>query len=109
MSRHPFDPISLEEIRLAAKVLESSFPGVNLRFKVIDVQEPIKKEVVPYLEAERLGKPLPAKPTRLIQCLFHRLDTKAFMKALVNADKGTLVNARELTDVQVHPNLSLNK
>ncbi|OAX82719.1 hypothetical protein ACJ72_02925 [Emergomyces africanus] len=93
---HPFDPIRPDEVSLAAKILQESFPGVSLRFKAIEVQEPIKKEVVPYLEAERLGTPLPAKPARIIQSLFHRLDTKAFLKALVNLDAGAVVTVKEL-------------
>lgn len=56
---HPFDPIRPEEISLATAILKASLPGVNLRFKVIDVKEPIKKDVIPYIEAERTGQPLP--------------------------------------------------
>lgn len=96
MSLHPFDPLTPAEIRLAVKILEASFPGVPLRYKVIEVQEPIKKDTVPYLEAERKGAPLPARPTRILTALFHRLDTKAFLKALINADKKTLLQCKEL-------------
>ncbi|PGH35806.1 primary-amine oxidase [[Emmonsia] crescens] len=96
MTSHPFDPIRPDEVSLAAEILQASFPGVSLRFKVIDAQEPIKKDVVPYLEAERLGTPLPAKPARIIQSLFHRLDTKAFLKALINLDTQAVVAVKEL-------------
>lgn len=96
MSAHPFDPISSAELQLAVQVLKAAFPGVRLRFKVIDIREPIKKDVIPYLEAERLGKLLPEKPARIIHCLFHRLDTQAFIKALVNADSKTVISAVEL-------------
>ncbi|KMU87193.1 copper methylamine oxidase [Coccidioides immitis H538.4] len=96
MSLHPFDPLTPGEIRLVVKILEASFPGVPLRHKVIEVQEPIKKDVVPYLEAERLGQPLPAKPARILTALFHRMDTKVFMKALINAEKKSLLQCREL-------------
>ncbi|PYI27693.1 copper amine oxidase [Aspergillus indologenus CBS 114.80] len=98
---HPFDPISPAEIVLATKLVEAAFPGVKLRYKKIDIQEPIKSEVVPYIEAERLGQPLPPKPTRLLQVLFHRLDTGAFLKALLNAGTRSIVFAKELPkDVQ---------
>ncbi|RAH50506.1 copper amine oxidase [Aspergillus brunneoviolaceus CBS 621.78] len=98
---HPFDPINPAEIVLATKLVEAAFPGVKLRYKKIDIQEPIKSEVVPYIEAERLGKPLPPKPTRLLQVLFHRLDTGAFLKALLNAGTRSIVFAKELPkDVQ---------
>ncbi|KAL4785038.1 copper amine oxidase [Aspergillus varians] len=98
---HPFDPITPGEITLATRMLQAAFPGVALRYKKIDMQEPIKAEVVPYIEAERLGKPLPRKPTRLLQALFHRLDTGAFFKALLNADTKTVVHATQLPkDIQ---------
>ncbi|KAL4924796.1 copper amine oxidase [Aspergillus undulatus] len=93
---HPFDPVTPGEINLTTKILQASFPDVTLRYKKIDMQEPIKAEVVPYIEAERLGKPLPRKPARLLQALFHRMDTGAFFKALLNADTKSIVYAKEL-------------
>lgn len=101
-SPHPFDPITPAEIQLAVRILEATFPGVPLRYKRIDVNEPIKKDVVPYIEAERLRRPLPSPPARLLYTLFHRLDTGAFYKAILNADSRTIVYAKELPrEVQV--------
>lgn len=101
-SPHPFDPITPAEIQLAVRILEATFPGVHLRYKRIDVNEPIKKDVVPYIEAERLRRPLPSPPARLLYTLFHRLDTGAFYKAILNADSRTIVYAKELPrEVQV--------
>ncbi|PWY84418.1 copper amine oxidase [Aspergillus eucalypticola CBS 122712] len=96
VSPHPFDSITPAEIVLATKILAVAFPGVPLRYKKIDIQEPIKSEVVPFIEAERLGKPLPAKPTRLLLVLFHRMDTMAFCKALLNSDTRSIISAKEL-------------
>ncbi|KAL4990682.1 copper amine oxidase [Aspergillus falconensis] len=93
---HPFDPITPGEITLATKILQAAFPGVALRYKKIDLKEPIKAEVIPYIEAERLGRPLPRKPTRLLLVLFHRMDTGAFFKGLLNADSKSVVYAKEL-------------
>ena len=95
-SPHPFDPISADEIQLAVKVLKAHFPGVLLRFKRIDVQEPIKKDTVLYLEAERLRSPLPPRPARLLQALFHRLDNHAFIKTTLNADTRRVLVMKEL-------------
>lgn len=101
---HPFDPISAEEIKLAVRILEAAFPGVSLRYKRIDIHEPAKKDVLPYIEAERLRRPLPPPPARLLYSLFHRLDTGAFYKAVLNAEKRTIVYAKELPrEVQVRP------
>lgn len=93
---HPFDPLTPGEIQLAVKILEASFPGVPLRYKKIDVQEPAKKDVIPYIEAERLGKPLPPKPARVLQALFHRLDNGTFYKAMLNADTKSVIHVKEL-------------
>lgn len=102
MAPHPFDPVAPAELRLAVKVLENAFPGVPLRYKVIEVQEPIKKDVVPYIEAERLCVSLPRKPARVLMALFHRMDTKSFMKALINIDTKVLLHAKEIPkDIQV--------
>ncbi|PWY77200.1 hypothetical protein BO94DRAFT_472991 [Aspergillus sclerotioniger CBS 115572] len=97
-STHPFDPIKPQEIRLAARVLEAAFPGVKLRYNRIDIHEPIKKDVVPYIEAERLRKPLPPKPARLLYSYFHRLDTGACCKALVNANTASVVSIKVLPE-----------
>lgn len=93
---HPFDPLTPSEIQLAVQILEAAFPGVNLRYKRIDVQEPLKKDVIPYIEAERLGHRLPPRPARVLQTLFHRLDNGAFYKALLNADTKSVIYAKEL-------------
>ena len=99
---HPFDPITPGEIQLAVKILEAAFPGVNLRYKRIDVQDPIKRDVVPYIEAERLGKSLPPKPARLLLLMFHRMDSGAFYKGLLNADTRAVVSINEMPkEIQV--------
>lgn len=95
-SLHPFDPITPAEIQLAVRLLQATFPGIKLRYKRIDLQEPTKHEVIPYLEAERKGEPRPRKPARLLMALFHRLDNGSFFKALLNADTKSVVWAREL-------------
>jgi primary-amine oxidase len=100
-SLHPFDPITPGEIQLAVRILEAAFPGAKLRYKRIDLQEPTKHETIPYLEAERLGKPRPRKPARSLMAMFHRLDNGSFFKAILNADTRSIVSMKELPkDVQ---------
>lgn len=109
MAPHPFDPVTPAELRLAVKILENAFPGVPLRYKVIDLQEPIKKDVVPYIEAERLCVSLPKRPARLLMAMFHRLDTKDLLKALINADTRMLIYAKEVPkDIQASPSYQSN-
>ena len=98
---HPFDPITPEEIKASIAILRNAFPDSDLRFKVVDLQEPVKQDVIPYIEAERLGQPLPTPPARLVHALFHKTKTGAFMKALVEPSAGKVIFAKELPkDVQ---------
>ena len=99
---HPFDPLTPVEIKLSVSILEKALPGVPLRYKRIDVLEPIKKDAVPYLDAERLGSPLPRKPARLLFSYFHRTDTGGFFKAVLNVGTMKPVYIKELPkDIQV--------
>lgn len=57
---HPLSPINPSEIRQAASILKSQWPSeTDFWFKTITLQEPIKAETVPYLEAEKYGGALP--------------------------------------------------
>ncbi|KAI9042257.1 amine oxidase [Aspergillus affinis] len=98
MVLHPFDPVTPEEIRLAVRILEAAFPGIPLRYNRIDISEPIKKDVLPYIEAERLRKPLPPKPARLLYSYFHRLDSGVCCKTLINADTKSIIYTKELPE-----------
>ena len=93
---HPFDPLQPQEIEAAVRLLRASFPDVSLRFKTLDIQEPIKNDVIAYIEAERTGKPLPDPPARIAYCLFHRLDNHAFLKGLINLHTGEVISLKEL-------------
>lgn len=103
---HPFDPLQRSEILLTVQILQAALPDVKLRIKAIDIQEPMKQDVIPYIEAERTGSTLPQKPVRLTYSLLHRLDTGAYLKAFVNIDTQKIISIKELPkDVQVsqHP------
>lgn len=60
VSSHPLAPLSAAEIKTAASIIKASWPAhTDLHFKVITLQEPVKAEVLRYLEAEHAGKPRP--------------------------------------------------
>jgi primary-amine oxidase len=62
---HPLAPLSAAEIAAAADLVRSIWPAqTNLHFKVITLEEPPKAQVIPYLEAERSGKPIPDIPRK---------------------------------------------
>ncbi|GJN67751.1 copper amine oxidase 1 [Purpureocillium lilacinum] len=95
---HPLDPLQPQELRLAVSLLKDSLPGIPLRFKTIEVQEPAKKDVVPYVEAERLGELLPQAPARIVHVLFHRQDTGAHCHALINVDNSCIISQGDLPE-----------
>lgn len=110
LQAHPFDPLQAGEITHTVQILNSALPDAKLRFKFIDIQEPTKQDVIPYIEAERTESTLPPKPARITYTLFHRLDTGAFLKALVNLDTSKVISIRELPrDVQVSRRLGPTK
>lgn len=62
---HPFCPLTASEITTTADLLRSVWPStIDLRFKVITLDEPAKKSMIPYLEAEHSGSPLPEIPRK---------------------------------------------
>jgi Copper amine oxidase, N2 domain len=59
-SVHPLSPLSSSEISFTAELIRAQWPPkVDLRFKIVTLEEPAKKSLVPYLEAEHSGKSLP--------------------------------------------------
>ena len=54
---HPLAPLSSPEITTCVHLVRGRSPqGTSLRFKAITLLEPEKKDVIPYLAAEREGK-----------------------------------------------------
>lgn len=57
---HPLCPLTASEISTSAEIIRTLWPAkTDIRFKVITLEEPTKKNLVPYLEAEHSGKSLP--------------------------------------------------
>lgn len=55
-SVHPFAPVTKSEIENAAALVKAQWPqGTDLHFKAITLEEPLKAEMVKYLEAEFQG------------------------------------------------------
>ncbi len=59
-AQHPLGPLTAAEISESSRLLRSVWPGnTNLQFKAITLLEPPKAELLPYLDAEHKGKPVP--------------------------------------------------
>ena len=57
---HPLSPLTALEITKSADLIRGLYPSrINLQFKAITLEEPIKAELAPFLEAEHLGATTP--------------------------------------------------
>ncbi|KAJ4247480.1 hypothetical protein NW762_013156 [Fusarium torreyae] len=92
---HPLDPATAEEIEQATAIVKQFFYGIPLHFKAAGLDEPPKKELVAYLEAEHNGAPLPALPRRIFAMWYiHR--TPRLFEAVVDVTNGKIETYQEL-------------
>ncbi|KAI8675694.1 Amine oxidase [Fusarium keratoplasticum] len=99
MARHPLDPLHADEIAQVVKILNHCQRS-KLRFKVITLDEPRKQDLIPYLEAERLGDLLPTPPNRKAYVYFHTLDDHKFHRGVVNITTNTVEVDQILEGIQ---------
>ena len=72
-STHPLAPVSAEEIKQAVTFIRAQWPeNTDLHFKSITLQEPAKAAVLPYIEAETSGQPLPSIDRRILVTYYIR-------------------------------------
>ncbi|KFY25200.1 hypothetical protein V491_01869, partial [Pseudogymnoascus sp. VKM F-3775] len=93
--QHPIGPLTASEINRSVSLLKASWPtNTDFHFKAVTLLEPLKAELLPYLQAERSGS-TPAK-----------IDRKAFDKlheAVVNLSGGK-VESNVRLGTNVHSN-----
>ncbi|KAK7513134.1 copper amine oxidase [Phyllosticta citriasiana] len=101
---HPLAPLTAEEIKAAAAVIKSVWPaGTDLQFKNITLEEPAKADVVPYLDAEHAGTPLPSGIRRKAFVNYYIRNTNKFHEATVD-----LTSRSVESNVRLGPNLHAN-
>lgn len=64
---HPLDPISASEIQCASKLIAKKYASSKFRFQQIELQEPRKSELSPFIEAHRLGVSPSRTPDRRVR------------------------------------------
>ncbi|KAF2491702.1 copper amine oxidase [Lophium mytilinum] len=99
-TKHPLDLISPAEISRAVEVLRAQYSDQKLRFKLVDIYDCPKAEVIPYLEAERLGRALPPAPPRRARVYFHLSDPYLLYKARVDVTAGKVETVTSLENIQ---------
>ncbi|KAK0633997.1 copper amine oxidase [Immersiella caudata] len=50
--RHPFDPLSAEEVQMAVAITRRAFPDKTCLFRVVTLLEPLKKDMIAFLNLE---------------------------------------------------------
>ncbi|ORY81288.1 primary amine oxidase [Leucosporidium creatinivorum] len=93
---HPLAALTPDELTTISRVVKSYNASKTCLFRRCLLVEPPKALVVPYLQAELSGAPLPPVPTRRGQALFYFEGEQDFMEALVDITRGTLLGQRIL-------------
>ncbi|KAL2288761.1 hypothetical protein FJTKL_03428 [Diaporthe vaccinii] len=93
---HPLDPLSSDEVRQAARVLVSHLRVAkpDIRFKVIDLYEPAKDEVLAHLHHGR------QRPNRRARVYYQLRNTATLVSAVVNINSATVVRTEGRPDSQ---------
>lgn len=96
---HPLDPLSSTEVRRATHVLREhlSVSTEQIRFKIVDLVEPPKSEVLKYLD---IKTPKATPIDRKARIYYHARGSQLLGKALVNITTGIVEQNDELPDVQ---------
>jgi primary-amine oxidase len=98
---HPFDPITPGEIGSVVHILRSKYPDDQLRFKLVDIFDCPKAEVISFLEKQRLGQTVSKLPDRRARVYFHlKKDLTLLHKAVVNITSEQVEKDESLRDVQ---------
>jgi primary-amine oxidase len=84
VAQHPIGPLTASEITRAASILKASWPAnTDFNFKAVTLLEPLKAELLPYLQAERSGS-TPAKIDRKAFVLYYIRNTVSAPKKPVS-------------------------
>lgn len=93
---HPLRPLSSDEVRKAARALIGHLrvKASDIRFKVIDLYEPAKQEVLAYLHH---GGP---RPYRRARVYYQLRNTTTLVVAVININSGTVERIEDRPDSQ---------
>jgi len=101
---HPFAPLSGDEMVNAGTLLRKSWPaGTDLQFRVITLREPVKKEMIRFLDAEAKDETVSTLPARKAFCLYYIRRTSQLHEAVVD-----LSEQKVEYNVRLGPNVHAN-
>jgi primary-amine oxidase len=108
---HPLAPMTIEEANIAREVVLSNLPDTVVDFRTSSLQEPVKAELIKFLDLEHAGKLTAesARPPRLIRVHYDAIDGSKVPKAMesvVDVEKKKRVQ-HELVSTECHPCLTV--
>lgn len=107
---HPLAQLSRDEFILARNcVLKHHGPETSLFFRSIQLQEPKKDDLVPFLIAEHDGSLDEAtpRPARCVEVEYDMItDTREYIRTIVNVDKAEIVS-KAILEQHAHPNIAM--
>lgn len=81
---HPLGPLTAAEITHSSDLIRAQWPeGTKFQFKIVTLLEPLKDELVPYLDAEKAGQS-PKPIERKSQIVYYLRNTDKLHEAVVN-------------------------
>ncbi|CAN6597418.1 hypothetical protein TRVA0_001S04236 [Trichomonascus vanleenenianus] len=98
---HPFDQLTTQELAIAMRVLKQHHPGKTVHIKSVGSEEPPKKLMVPYLAAEKAGRPIPPPP-RIAHCIYYVMEEKQGNELWININEQKVVRYQSIAKGQ-HP------
>jgi primary-amine oxidase len=98
---HPLQMLTVEETEVARNLVLASHPDHIIEFRQVDLKEPCKKDLLPFLQLEHDGQlsETTSRPPRLAKCHFDVIAadrTIQYHEAIVDLEKKELVE-----DIQV--------
>ncbi|KAI9729382.1 MAG: hypothetical protein M1834_006906 [Cirrosporium novae-zelandiae] len=101
MGGHPLDPLTASEVIQISTLLKNKESQHSLHFKFINIIEPPKKQLVPYLTAERSGSSHRPLLERRANALYYHRGTADLFLAQINLSTKRIEHI-ELLDKRYH-------
>lgn len=101
MRHHPLDQLTVQELQTCVDIIVKQHKGKKLHIKSVNMEEPPKSLVVPYLQAEKSKLPLPHIP-RIGYALYYVMDDKRAEELWIDLDENKIIKYNTLPK-GVHP------
>jgi primary-amine oxidase len=93
---HPLQMLSVEETEKARDIVLASHPDHVIEFRQVDLKEPCKKDLVPFLQIEHDGQlsPMTSRPPRMAKCHYDIIAADMaiqYHESLVDLEQGKMV------------------